>query len=234
MSHKQDPRKASSQEKKRSVRRSARAPPRISIRGDTPWLGSAPFKVDLKEQPSTVSASTAMAMFSPTAVAEFRLTTVTTVTATAGGGIASVFTCDPSSFAEYSDILALFGEIRLKSTSIHIGDTGKIPVGGSNATGTIPVAFDVSNTSTAPANTGEVWSVPGARIKQIVFTPGSNGVFSMTAKIPPLEWALTSAPVPGPYAGCYGAWVMYRSALIANAYYFDVWIENVYEVRARH
>ncbi len=165
---------------------------------------------------------------------EFRLTTNSQVTASAGGVIATVITCDPTSFAEFSDIGGLFSEIRLKSSTIHVMDALRVgpTVNDAIGSGSIPCGFDPANTSTAPTSAATVWSVAGARVKQL--SPnGAAPYFTMQQRLPPLEWAAMTAPAPGPYAGCYGAWVLYRSGVTASQTYLDIWVENVYEVRGR-
>ncbi len=173
--------------------------------------------------PSTLSSA-------PSTIHRFRLTTIATVSSTAGGAIASVHTFDPTGFAEFSDISDLFSEIRIKAARITL-----TPVVGASGAGLptivrgVPVACNLGVTSTAPTSRTEVWSCAGAKVFQL------NCVRPMVfeANIPQMSWALTSSPVPGPYAGCYGAFWIYSANLDNSSQYYDMFMECEYECRGR-
>ncbi len=159
----------------------------------------------------------------------FRITYTTVVSADAGGALASVLTLDPSSYTEYASIADLYGEIRLKSSKLHICNIQIVDSGFPLIQRNMPVGCDLSITSTAPTSQAGVWSIAGAR----PHPSQSPERHTYVAKIPNMSWASTANPAPGPYAGCYGAWQIFRNGLTANAAYFDAYLENEYEVRAR-
>ncbi len=165
----------------------------------------------------------------PSTVHRFRLTTISTQSSSAGGVIAGVYTFDPSGFTEFTDISDLFAEIRIKSARITVVPRADASVAGSRIDAGIPVAANLGVTSTAPASRTEVYSCAGAKVFQ------TNCVRPMVfeASIPTMNWALTSSPVPGPYAGCYGAFWIYSANLDASRQYYDIFMECDYECRGR-
>ncbi len=165
----------------------------------------------------------------PGSMQRFRITLTQTVSSDAGGALASVLTLDPTSYAEYSSIADLYGEIRIKSSKLHICNViqgaGSVPAIRRN----MPVGCDLSITSTVPTSQANVWAIAGSKPHPIL-SPERQ---TYTASIPQMSWASTATPAPGPYAGCYGAWQIFRNNLDASTIYFDVYLENEYEVRAR-
>ncbi len=164
--------------------------------------------------------------FDPTEVVRYRLTNCQLFASSAGTALSVLVTCDPSAYTEYADISALFSEIRLVSSTIHIANVlNTTTVNRYN----LPIGFDPSNTSTSPVSQVAVYAIAGARFNPI----SSPEVHTYRARITQMAWALVTAPVPGPYAGCFGAWSGYRSALDVSTSYCDVYSENVYELRGR-
>ncbi len=200
--------------------------------------GKARTKIQDKETGAELvgaSVSTAVAssfLDSGSSVYRFRVISLAQITTDGSGNVNSVITCDPTAYTDYSSIAALFGEIRLVKSMLHLVSTPPLANSTSSVTtGSLPVAFQYNNTSTAPGvGAGPaVYSVANAELHS--WANRLPSVFH--AKIPPMEWATTSSPAPGPYAGCYGAWVMARGGLSATTIVLDVWMENVYEVRDR-
>ncbi len=172
--------------------------------------------------PSTLSSA-------PSTIHRFRLTTIATVSSSAGGVISSVHTFDPTGYAEFSDISDLFSEIRIKAARITLVPTNVGYATTSVFTRGVPVACNLGVTSTAPTSRTEVWSCAGAKVFQL------NCVRPMVfdAIIPSMNWALTSSPIPGPYAGCYGAFWLYSANLDNSTQYYDMFMECEYECRGR-
>ncbi len=171
----------------------------------------------------------------PSTVHSFRISYAATAQSDGAGLVAKVHTFDPSSYTEYSDISGLFSEIRVKRARLHLvpnrplnSVSGGAPLQTFDSCG-IAVGCNLGITSTVPASRQEVWACAGAK----VFSYGAVRPFIIDAVIPQMAWATTASPVPGPYAGCYGAFQLYRSGFSATTDVYDYFIELEYEVRGR-
>jgi hypothetical protein len=176
-------------------------------------------------------ASPGRPLSSPSTVYRFRLSNISTFGTSAGTVIASVITCDPSSFTEFSDLSNLFSEIRIVSSKIHLANRPVLATDiNADHSPALPVGFDPGITSTVPTTQVAVWAIGGARQHPL------NSLESHTyvAKIPNMAWATTASPVPGAYAGCYGAWQLYQAGFTSGSVVMGlVYTENVYELRGR-
>ncbi len=170
----------------------------------------------------------AASLVNPNQVYRFRLTLVGgSVSSDAGGLIATVATCDPTSYSEFSDLNDLFTEIRLVRSVLHIAVYNPAQL---TKTQPMVVVFNPAVTSTAPTSEAQLWAIPGARIMSL----SALNPVTFNADISGNSWALFSAPVPGPYAGCYGAWQIYCNGVLnTSAKYFYYYLENEYDVRSR-
>jgi len=148
--------------------------------------------------------------------------------------IAAAITLDPTGYTEFADFSALFTEIRVVSSKLTLCPFNPYcqDVVHDYSTGSAVVGLNLGNTSTAPASRPTVFSIPGA--KPVMMTQAYPTVIN--AKIPSMAWATTAAPVPGAFAGCYGAWEVYMSGVdgaMINGVQLEYYIENVYELRGR-
>jgi len=185
---------------------------------------------------SSASSRSDKKLSNPQSVYRFRGTLIGQLSSTSDV-IAATITLDPSAYTEYADFSALFSEIRVVSSKLTL--VPYVPYSVSNGgtvaqttTGSAACGLNLGNTATAPASRPAVFSIPGS--KPVSLTWPKPTVF--TGKIPTMNWALVSAPVPGPFAGCYGSWDFYLSgvdASMVNAVQMEYYIENVYELRGR-
>ncbi len=169
----------------------------------------------------------------PSAIHRFRVTDTTLITASAAGTVSTVYTLNPTAYTEYSDVSNLFSEIRVKRAVLHL-----VPVYNPSAAGTgqdvrgaLVIGFQPDNTATAAGTFDEVWSCAGSKIMASAFI--DERVFE--AKIPQMAWASVGAPIPGPYAGCYGCFLIQSRAskFAANVDVVEAVIEVEYELRGR-
>ncbi len=170
----------------------------------------------------------------PQTVHSYRLTVSAPVQASAAGTVLVVTTVDPTSFTEYADLSALYSEIRIKRARYHLSyrHQGSASSGGVEISrGGVAVAFNPANTATAPTSIAASWAVAGAKLVSGKITD----TVIVEAKIPSMGWASTAAPIPGPYAGCYGAFELASNvgAFEANDSVFTGLLECEYEVRGR-
>jgi len=186
---------------------------------------------DRKSNKTLARASPGRPLSSPSTVYRFRLTNISTIGTSAGTVISTVITCDPTSYTEYSDLSNLFSEIRLVSSKIHIANRPFYSSStAADASPAIPVGFDPGITSTAPSNQISVWAIGGA--KQHPFNSLESHTY--VAKVPNMAWATTASPVPGAYAGCYGAWQLYQAGFTSGSVTYALcYTENIYELRGR-
>ncbi len=190
-----------------------------------------------KDVKSSKSRARASALSSgPQTVHRFRLTTYGVMSAGATGQLLNTQTVDPSAFTEFSDLSALFSEIRIVRARVHMcmRRIHSDATSGANVNdydAGFAVGFDPAITTTAPTSPQNVYAIAGAKLIP------SNMVATQTfeAKIPQMAWAAITSPVPGPYAGCYGAFQMASAngAYGANATVATIATEVEVEVRGR-
>lgn len=169
----------------------------------------------------------------PQSVQRFRLTRTGTINSS-GAGLLSLTTelqVDPSGMTEYSDISDLYGEIRVIAARVTLTPVLVANAAGNNVTTwrSVPIAYDPSITSQAINTVAGVYSTAGAK----AWFTGSVEPKTFVANVPVMSWASTATPAPGPYAGCYGAFVMYRPGFSNSDVILDYYLEVEYEVRGR-
>lgn len=163
------------------------------------------------------------------AIYRFRITDTFPISSSAGGIIAQSITCNPSSMNEYADLSALFEEVRLIEASIVLVNVSPGADASTQTKNGCLVAFNEGVTSSTPSSYDAVWAIGGCKCHHLA--KRDNSVFRY--KPAEREWATTNAPVPGPYAGCYGAWQLYDNGLNNSTLYFNILQESVFEFRMR-
>ena len=183
------------------------------------------------DEPSS-AISIAQCLVDPNQVYRFRLVTYQTLTSSAAGVLSGFQTFNPASFTEYSSYLSsLFNQVRIVEARGHW--TNVNPHADGYATGfqkyAVPFACDLGLTNTTPSSILIVYECPNSKLVQLA----SEQNTTLIAKITGNEFALTSSPVPGPYAGCYGQFQWYQSNLTVSTAYATLYFEAVYEFRSR-
>jgi len=203
-----------------------------------PLLGSAAsaqpdMKTDVKSSAGSLStgssSSIPISLIDPSAVYRVRMTDAYQFGTDSGGTLAKAITLDPTTSPDFGGITALFSEIRVISSVLHLSGVSVYNSSTTAARFLLPVALDLDNVNSNPASTQDVWSIAGAKVVNL----NSPEIHTIRAKIPQMGWADMAVPAPGPYAGCWGAWVMYRANMDLSKPYVDAFIESVYEVRGR-
>jgi len=144
------------------------------------------------------------------------------------GVLSGYISCSPSvsSFSEWSTLIALFNEVRLvrarlRMASINPYDTNMQKFG-------LPVAWDDSLSSTAGGSIDTVMSHADTRVFHL-----ASRIMEFDVKCSSRQWATTSSPAPGPYAGCTGEFQFYASGLTVSSYYFEYFLDIEVEMRNR-
>ncbi len=168
----------------------------------------------------------------PTFVHRFRVTDTTLIQSTAAGTVNAVYTLNPTAYTEYSDVSNLFSEIRVRRAVLHLAPVLNDIAQANVQRGALVVGFQPDNTATAAGTFDEVWSIAGSKIMS---TTAGIEPKSFEAKIPQMAWAQVGAPIPGPYAGCYGAFLIQSRAgkFAATVDVVEAVIEVEYELRGR-
>jgi hypothetical protein len=164
----------------------------------------------------------------------FRLASYATVSSSGGGTLSGYQTFNPTGITEFSSYLQnLFNQVRLVEAKVHW--TNVNPHSDGYAVGpqkfVVPVGCDMGLTATTPGSIAIVWECPNTKLVQL----GSPRNTVIEAKVDRsiTDFALCSAPVPGPYAGCYGQIQWYNAGLTVSTAYATIFYEGVYEFRSR-
>jgi len=188
------------------------------------WFNSNPSP-DVQAQLEE-SNNVMMSMLDPQATYLFRLTGWSDLTP-AATVIAQAINFDPSSSSEYSSLSAIFGTVRLHSCTLHI-----TPNHASSVTTLMPPIFvgaDGGKNSVTPASKNAVIECPISRI----FPSLAVQTLSVQYKAYNMEWATVAAPVPGPYAGCYGQFSVYGDGFTIATAIFTFMVEKFVEFSSR-
>ncbi len=136
---------------------------------------------------------------------------------------------------EYSNITALFGEVRLLSCLIEFGPTCTSTAGiGTLIVGTQMQANQNSH-ATPPLSASQVENLDKKR--QYVIGATQMKVYNYRMRVPKnLDFASITADAPAtvtPWAGSPGCVYVYSSALTASAPYLTVYVQARYHLRGR-
>lgn len=163
----------------------------------------------------------------------FRFAQFTTLQANSGGVCAFSIAVDPSSsgtnFAEYSTVITLFNQVRVKSFKITIGPVNT----PTSLTQTYPgVVAGCLTTLGNPTSSNAV--VENADSVMYAWNNFTMAPFNHSLKINPKPvWADVTTPDPGDNIGCPGCIIGYFEGLPISSDAFRVLIEGVYEFRSR-
>jgi hypothetical protein len=187
----------------------------------------------LSSQMSSSGGSFPAALISQNAVYRFKLSYHNYVSSDAVGVLRLAITSDPgtTSFPEYASLGGLFTEVRVARLRLRV--VALDPDDDAYATGYarfgIPIAFDDTNTGSLPGSIVTVMDHADYK----VFNLASKSVLDYDVKSGSRQWALTTTPSPGPYAGCTGGFVAYQSGLTASHNYFEYYFDVEFEFRNR-
>jgi hypothetical protein len=195
------------------------------------------LKNEVKEKQSTVAPSSFM---DPRTVYQFMLKGYATLTANLSGVIASYIPFDPSStgfnFSEWTDLVALFSEFRLKSFHCQFVGSINLTVSTSATSPTYynPIAIGSNlSFSAVPTSFGQVISQADG-----IIWKGQNQTTDLgyTHKVHPgslLGWSSTSSPTNTPYAGAPGCIQIYGTQTGYGPNVALVMVSGIYEFRSR-
>lgn len=179
-----------------------------------------------------VSPAVVSALVDPLAIYTFKITTFAGFSSSAGGTLYGYISFNPSGVSEYTTLSALFDLVRIKECKLTL--TNANPHSDGYAVGNVKtvcyVACDSAKTATTPTSIQTVVDCPNL----LAMPLGSDAAHVITYKAPKdLNWADTAAPIPGPYAGCYGQWMLASSSLTVSVPYLNYVSEIVYEFTSR-
>jgi hypothetical protein len=185
-----------------------------------------------EEVGDAVSPGVMQSLIDPLAIYTFKLTTQSGFSSSAGGTLYQYITFDPTAATEYTYLSNLFDLVRVKEAKLTL--TNVNPHADGYATGYVKtvlyVACDSARTAAAPSNIQAVIDCPNI----LTMPLGSSKAHVIWYKAPKdLNWATTSAPTPGPYAGCYGEWMLATNSLSFSQSYVSYLSEIVYEFTSR-
>jgi len=196
-------------------------PRRPRLRGDAEELEG--------EQNGEGSESIAKSLLDPSTVYKFRLVAFQAMTTNGAGTLSYYVSLSPgtTTFNEWSDLTPLFNEVRAVKASIRVVSLD--PFYTSNTKSEVAINYDDGSSSTTPSSIVSVFDNPRSWIHSL--SDGTTRTYSVALNS--REWAQTSSPAPGPYAGCYGQFSFYQTSLSLSVYYLDVYLEVEFEFRNR-
>jgi hypothetical protein len=177
------------------------------------------------------SMSLSKSLLDPNTIYKFRLVNQNYFTASAGGVLSGYITFDPSGFAEYSTLSALFNEVRITRAVVHLANLNPHADGylaGPSKFGLF-VSPNLGFTAAVPGSTLQVLENQGGVVHHLA----SPRVTKLSVDVKSNSFAAVATPVPGPYAGCFGQFEFYQSGLNGTVGYFEYYYEGEYEFRSR-
>jgi len=163
----------------------------------------------------------------------FRLANAGTASSTAGGVLSGFASFDPSNvpFAEFATLQALFNQVRLVEARFTVVNAN--PHADGYATGfqkfAAFVSCDPGLTATTPGSIANIIDCPNSHMWNLA----SPRTFTFVYKAKDTEFARTTVPAPGPYAGCYGQFQWYQGGLTVSTAYFSYILELFLEFTSR-
>jgi hypothetical protein len=158
-------------------------------------------------------------------------TRTATLVSSGGGTLALTTLIYPSQMDQYNQLSALFGECRLKRTSIQLANAGSGILSSS-----MIVAFDPHAISGATTSTSSVVRLPGAKLYNNNLQ--SNWPVTNAYTYPKdMPWSVISSTASGtdPTGGLKGAWCnVAMNAVTATSNILQYLIVAVYEFRAQY
>lgn len=179
-------------------------------------------------------AEGASSFMSPSTVYTFMLKGFSTVTSSGSGVVNSFLQFDPSSsgynFAEWSDLAALFSEVRLDRVSLQVVTNTWSQAISPVEFVTFAAAIDPSAQG-APGSLGTVISLADGKFVngQMSSAHGCTYRYSFSGN----SWSPTSSVVVTPYAGCPGSFKLYGTGFPNTTQVAVVLAMFVYSFRCR-
>jgi len=191
------------------------------------------------EVPLSVMDSDSLSMMSegitPWTTYNITLKGFSTVTSSASGVFAFSVPADPSSagynFSEWSDLAALFGEVRILAFEIQMCTYRNLATAVTAATPVI-VGFN-SNGSAAPTTEGQVATLVESRYWAAYSDATTAGSRFSVRYDSRLDFSLTSSVTDTPYAGCPGSFQAYGTGFPNSSSDAKVLVLGLYQFRAR-
>jgi hypothetical protein len=169
----------------------------------------------------------------PNLIYKFRLASTGSIQTSVGGVASGYINLNPNDFTgtEYASLSALFDYVRFvraKLTLIAINPhSDGYAAGRVNAQ--IFISCDGGKNSVTPGTVQSVIECPNT----LCFATGEAKPQHIAYSAMPHEWALTTSPIPGPFAGCYGEFQYYTSGLSISTFYANYLLEAEYEFSSR-
>jgi hypothetical protein len=158
------------------------------------------------------------------------MTRTATLVSSGGGTMALVTLIYPSQFDQYNQVSALFGECRIRSTSIQLANAG-----GGVLSSSFMVAFDPHAVNGATTSTSSVNRLLGAKLYNA--TLQTNWPITMSYRYPKsMTWATVSSTASGsdPLSSVKGGWCnVAMNTVTATANYLQYRISAVYDFRCQ-
>jgi len=174
----------------------------------------------------------AQSLMEPNTVYTFALFGYSTVTSTAGSIINIAIPMDPSSagfnFSEWTNLSALFDEVRLQSFHVQIVPYYNTTVSLVNAPLMVGTNLVVSS---APGSAGAVVQLADCKFLHAGMRNPKGHTHSFHAT--GLAWSAVTSVTVTPYAGCPGSVQMYCTGYAASVNAYQVRVTGVYQFRAR-
>jgi len=186
--------------------------------------------------PDQLAATSEGASFfmNPDSVYEFMLKGFSTITSNGSGVVNSFAQFDPSSagynFSEYSDLAALFSQIRLKHVNIQVLSSNWNQ--SASPVEMVVTAGAVNPTAQgAPGSLGAVITLADGRFinGQMSSASGTNFSLAFSGN----SWSPTSTVVVTPYAGCPGSFQLYGGVFPVTTQVAYLRVAFTYQFRAR-
>jgi hypothetical protein len=208
---------------------------RRKINGDEKSKGLR-LRDEIPTQVSDADAISSMSDgISPWTTYNVTLKGFSTLTVSGAGVLAVAIPADPSSagynFAEYTDLSAIFTEVRILALSIQLAP---IIDNATALTAGTPVLVGFNpNVSSAPASEGAVASL----IDSTYWTAGADrstrgSIFHVNYDSR-LDFSLTSSVTVTPYAGCPGSYQLYGSGYPNSSVLGKALVLGLYQFRGR-
>jgi len=157
-----------------------------------------------------------------------RMSNITSITTSAGGvWAAAVITNPSSSFSEWSLFAPLFDEVKLELFSVAVFCSQQIT---SSASGTMVMGAFLNNTTTPASANAVLMSGSSRPVSVCNYTSIPSKI---VLKPGVLNWASTSSPSPGPYAGCPGSIQVYGTSLPVSLSIGSMTLVGRYILRGR-
>lgn len=171
-------------------------------------------------------------LLSPNTTYKFRLVIANVINSNAVGLAAGYFNFDPSGTTEWTQLTALFDEVR--GVANHLTIINQNPHYDGFATGDVKsswcIASDAGKNSSVPSSVAVVADNPDSKLYSMASPRPIRMVYNYPKN---LNYASTTSPASAPDIGCYGQWEWYSGNLTASVLYATTLQEFFLEFRNR-